>query len=214
MFLSNRDLAWAIECGTLIVDPKPTEYGESSIDLHLDKVSEARIWDVNKFQQALSAHGTNRPELRLGTFDYRKFSAEYFSVPPEFKRGEETHAVVKRGNEIIVRPNGFLLWQTKETVGTPRDKTSRLVCFVNAKSTRARTGLVVHLTAPTIHVAWSGQITLEIANFGPFDFVLQEDDIIAQITVATVSSVPDLAMTANKSQTYGQTTPSGSPQSR
>ena len=84
MFLSNRDLAWAIECGTLIVDPKPTEYGESSIDLHLDKVSEARVWDVNKFQKTLNAHGTTRPELRLGTFDYRKFSAEYFSVPPEF----------------------------------------------------------------------------------------------------------------------------------
>ena len=31
---------------------------------------------------------------------------------------------------------------------------------------------------------------LEIVNLGPFTFVLQEDDVIAQLTVATISSSP------------------------
>jgi deoxycytidine triphosphate deaminase len=46
------------------------------------------------------------------------------------------------------------------------------------------------MTAPTIHAGWWGQITLEIANLGPFDLCLAEDDAISQIVVATISSPP------------------------
>ena len=37
-------------------------------------------------------------------------------------------------------------------------------------------GLLVHMTAPTIHAGWWGQITLEICNLGPFTLALQEGD--------------------------------------
>jgi dCTP deaminase len=104
---------------------------------------------------------------------------------------------------VIVRPNGFLLWQTKEKVGTPHD--AKLISFVNGKSSRARAGIVVHLTAPTIHSTWVGKITLEIANVGPFDLVLQEDDVIAQLTVAKITSIPDRSM-AVTSATFNQAT--------
>ena len=39
----------------------------------------------------------------------------------------------------------------------------------------ARLGLVVHLTAPTIHAGFSGNITLEMVNFGPFHLRLVPD---------------------------------------
>jgi dCTP deaminase len=107
-----------------------------------------------------------------------------------------------------VKPGGFLLWTTKEWVGTPITN-PELICFVDGKSTRARTGILVHLTAPTIHAGWSGHITLEIANLGPFHFVLEEGDIIAQLTVATISSAPDLRLKVGISATQGQTQPSG-----
>jgi hypothetical protein len=62
------------------------------------------------------------------------------------------------------------------------------------------------MTAPTIHAAWGAwNITLEIANLGPFHLVLKEDDVIAQITVATISSVPEKNMREAGSQTAGQT---------
>ena len=35
-----------------------------------------------------------------------------------------------------------------------------------------------------------GQITLEIANLGPFELCLAEGDAISQIVVATISSPP------------------------
>lgn len=96
-----------------------------------------------------------------------------------------------------------MLWQTLEIVGTPEENAG-LICFIDGKSTRARTGLIVHLTAPTIHAGWSGKITLEIANLGPFDLKMKEfEDVVAQLTVATITSPPVERMKTHV--TYGQT---------
>ena len=101
--------------------------------------------------------------------------------------------------------------QTREWVETPKQNPS-LICFVEGKSTRARTGIVVHLTAPIIHSGWGGQITLEIANFGPFHFVLHENDVIAQLAVAMISSPPDISLKRTRSATEGQIDVGGRPE--
>jgi dCTP deaminase len=93
-------------------------------------------------------------------------------------------------------------------VGTPKDD-PEFILFVDGKSTRARTGLVVHLTAPTIHAGWMGQITLEITNLGPFDIVLEAGDAVAQVVVARLSSPPERSMEAAGSVTMGQTSVTG-----
>jgi dCTP deaminase len=216
MFLSNRDIRWAIDCQQLIVEPRPEEsglgYDETSIDLHLDEVQEARIWDVESFARKQAESGAKGPELHLGRFAYGRFSEDYLIDPPEEAGDDGERArqlVCRRGRQVIVKPGGFLLWTTKERVGTPPTN-PRLISFVNAKSTRARTGLIVHMTAPTIHAGWEGKITLEIANSGPFHFVLEENDVISQLTVAYITSTPDLALKKLNSQTAGQTHVSGS----
>jgi dCTP deaminase len=236
MYLSNRDIKWAIECGKLIVDPPPQSfeagYDETSIDLHLDSIGNgARVWDIQAYnralQQAVEGRGLGTEsanELRLGRFDFNVISAKYLTeVPPEPPEGQvNDYLVFRRRNadEVVVKPFRFLLWTTKETVGTPRidlkvpaatQRHPELICFVNAKSSQARTGILVHFTAPTIHAGWSGKITLEITNLGPFDFVLRENDPLAQLTVATISSAPDLTLKKAKSRTQAQVDPSGAP---
>ena len=209
MYLSNRDLLHAIKCKTLIVEPPPSpdDVSETSIDLHLDHPDEAKIWNLDAFNENRAIDGAHHNELRIGKFDYRKFSGKFLiSPPPETTAGSK---VFRRGNDIVVKNGGFLLWQTKERVGTPEEGAG-LICFIDGKSTRARTGLLVHLTAPTIHAAWSGKVTLEIANLGPFDFVLCENDVIAQITVAGISSIPDKSMKAATAIFPGQAHVSGS----
>jgi deoxycytidine triphosphate deaminase len=209
MFLSDRDLRWAIAQGDLIVTEspgKPCLIGPTSIDLRLDSADQAKVWDIEAFKKHNKKHGHGDvPELHIGSFDYKAFAGDFQKPPVVVKPGTTTEELVfRRGDEIIVRPRGFVLWQTKEKVGTPEEG-SRYICFVDGKSTKARTGVVVHMTAPTIHAAWGAwNVTLEIGNFGPFDIVLQEDDVIAQITVAMISSVPDQTMKAAKSATVGQ----------
>src|SRR4051794_12474322 len=101
MYLSGRDIKWAIECGKLIVDPPPEHfragYDETSIDLHLDSIEQgARIWDIEAykadFENAVFGRGitTGAPnELRLGTFDFKVISARYLiDIPTEPPDGQ------------------------------------------------------------------------------------------------------------------------------
>ena len=225
MYLSNRDIKWAIECGKLIVDPAPTleqGYDETSIDLHLGPVKDACIWDVEPLVSDAKSSGQpshdGAPEIHLGSFEWKSFAEKrLMEIPREDK--SKSQLVFRRGDDVVIRKFGFLLWPTKERVGTPRidplsptkvQRPPELICFVNAKSTKARTGLLVHFTAPTIHAGWDGNITLEISNLGPFTFILKEGDALAQLTVATISSAPDLTLKSIRSLTQGQTRPSGS----
>ena len=204
MYLSDRDLRWAIECGNLVVDPKPDKIDSTSIDLRLDSIDQAKVWDIETFATEKRVDGHDPLELRIGKFEYAKFAPKFLKPPSP----DPKSLVFRRGNQVIIKPSGFLLWQTKERVGTPEEG-ANLICFIDGKSTRARTGLLVHLTAPTIHASWSGKITLEIANLGPFHFVLEEDDVIAQITVAMISSIPAENMKRAGSVTYRQTEVTG-----
>jgi dCTP deaminase len=184
MYLSDRDLKFAVETGQLIISPPPKEYDTTSVDLHLDNVNEAKIWNVEAFKQKQLSSGSDT-WLRVGKYKYRTFSQEFYQNVPD----DPNELVYRDGKRVILRPGGFLLWQTCEAVGTPEND-PRLICFINGKSSSARSGLLVHMTAPTIHAGWWGQITLEIANLRPFDLCLAEGDAISQIVVATISSPP------------------------
>lgn len=199
MYLSDRDLAWAIKCGRLIIKPEPKKIDATSIDLHLDSVEKARVWDIASFESDKSDSGDEARELRTSKINYKNFSRKYQIPVPT----DESQPVFRRHNQIIIKPGGFLLWQTHEVVGTPEENAD-LICFIDGKSTRARTGLVIHLTAPTIHAGWSGKVTLEIVNLGPFHIKMQEFvDSVAQLTVSRITSSPVEKM--KNSVTYGQT---------
>ena len=185
--------------------------GRSNLDrLALDQVHEAKIWDVDSFKNRHGMAGIAEPELHLGSFKFGQFGGEYLISPPAYDQSKTDDRVCLRGQEVLVRPGGFLLWQTKERIGTPSDN-PQFICFVDGKSTRARTGILVHLTAPTIRSGWVGNVVLEIANLGPFTFVLKENDVIAQLTVATISSHPKQNHAQAGSSTANQAHVSGSP---
>jgi hypothetical protein len=137
MYLSNRDIKWAIECGKLTVKPSPDEwsdgdgnpdprgYDETSIDLHLGPLTSARVWDLDQFRESDWGRGRaakdEAPALSLGTFDWDYMAQHLKEVPIGEKdiKGKE-RKVFRQGDEIIVRPFGFLLWATREEVGTPK----------------------------------------------------------------------------------------------
>ena len=188
MYLSDRDLEYAVERTDLIIDPRPRVFGPSGIDLHLDTIEEAKVWNVASEEPA-KGQAIGSRSVGLGDFDFKWFAEQYLIPVPSYDESGVEPLVYRDGHRVILRPGGFFLWQTKEVVGTPTAN-ARYICFVNGKSTRARLGLVVHMTAPTIEAGWWGHVTLEIANLGPFRLALQEDDAVAQVVVAMISSPP------------------------
>ncbi len=207
MYLSDVDLRLAVQCGDLIVEPLPQEeIGATSIDLHLDSIEQAKIWDFETLAADNSQLGLSRRELNVARMSYGTISRKYLVPPPrEAEVGEGL--VFSREDAIILRPHGFVVWQTKERAGTPKEN-PKYICFIDGKSTRSRTGLVVHLSAPTIHAGWNGNITLEMANFGPLDLVLHAGDAVAQLTVAKITRPPTLDVVL-ESATHGQTSVHG-----
>ena len=58
MFLSNRDIKSAIDDGKLIVKPLYTNsIKETSIDLHLDCIDQAMVWNIEKLKEHNNNHG-------------------------------------------------------------------------------------------------------------------------------------------------------------
>lgn len=84
---------------------------------------------------------------------------------------EHSKAIDIGDGSFILKPGKFILAWTVEKVGLPIN--SRIAAGVEGKSSLARLGIVMHLTAPTIHAAFGAtvgvhgaQLQLEMCNHG------------------------------------------------
>lgn len=103
-----------------------------------------------------------------------------------------------RGGERFIVPDGkyyelqrgeFLLASTLEKVGLPDDIAAQLT----GKSSLARMGLAIHVTAGFIDPGFNGHITLELANLGSRPILLRPTMRIGQLALwytATPAATP------------------------
>lgn len=115
---------------------------------------------------------------------------------------------ISKEQGYILKPNTFILGNTIERVDFPLCETIDCITYaarVEGKSSLARCGLLVHFTAPTIHAGFSGNITLEIINLGPFDILLTPNMYICQLIIEEVIG----QATTAPNQFSGQTAPAG-----
>ena len=174
MILSNADICKILEDGLFIIDPLPEEdqIDTSSIDLRIGEP--IWVWDPKLSGQS------ERVSIDTENFDFKKFSERYLiQVPPE------------PSGKYSIRPQTFYLAPTFEKVKFPM--ISRLAGRVEGKSSLARLGLGVHITAPTIHCGTGlGIITLEIFNHGPFSIDVSPGVTrICQLILEQVVSEPE-----------------------
>lgn len=88
------------------------------------------------------------------------------------------------GEEIRMPPGAFMLGHTLEKVTLG----PCLGAYIDGKSTLARNGLSVHVTAGFIDPGFSGQITLELSNVAPWSLILKPGMLIAQLVIHRMSS--------------------------
>ena len=155
MILTDREIQLALENKQIEVNPLPDDsaFSSTSLDLTLDEPGD--LWERMAGQP-----------IRPGTKGYN-----YNQLQARKKRVSL--------NGFTLEPGMFVLGWTKETVYLPY--TSRLAARVEGKSSLARLGLCVHLTAPTIHAGFKGQIQLEMCNFGQNEIILDVNMRICQL---------------------------------
>ena len=196
MILSNLEIQKALDNGRLVIKPEPMPrekgigvkycpYDTHTVDLKLGK--EITI-------------------PRKGTYAYDFMASG--NVADLIAQNSEKRTLIP-DQPYSLETGKFILAQTLETIGLPIDKgPPYLADRIEGKSSRARCGLLVHFTAPTVHPEWEGPLTLEIINLGKTPFLLQSGMPIAQLIIEQVYG----ELNSNPSQFQGQSTPEGTTQ--
>jgi dCTP deaminase len=107
-------------------------------------------------------------------------SEDGFSVMQFLRNNGNNETIADQGYRM--GPNQLVIARTLETIKLPRHLAAR----VEGKSSLARLGLSVHVTAPSVHAGFEGPLYLEMNNIGPFPIVLRKGMKIAQLILEHV----------------------------
>lgn len=128
------------------------------------------------------------------------------NVAETIKRNSETHPITA-DKPFKLEPWRFVLGTTREWIELPlqSEPDRSLSARIEGKSSRARFGLMIHFTAPTVHPNFKGNLTLEMINCGKYPFLLTPGMAIAQLIFEEVRGIP----VKNDSQFQNQRDPAG-----
>jgi len=178
MILTDREMQAAISSGEIIINPQPSEDAYSSTTVDLTLGSDIRLWvePTSGVEQAIRPH------------------AQGYSYTSVAERHTTSVAIGEHGFDL--KPGMFILGWTRESIGLPTR--SQLAARVEGKSSLARLGMVVHLTAPTIQSGFGatgkdtkGQsLQLEICNHGKLTVRLDVGMRICQLIFEQTLGTP------------------------
>lgn len=189
MILTDGAIRQALQDGRLILDPipPPHHFNTTAVDLRLGPI--LKVWE-------------KIPKGANLVLDY-----DDVKIPDLHQFSQD--ATLGQDGSFQLEPNQFVLAQTLEKVGLPI--AGKLAARVEGRSSLARLGVVVHLTAPTIHADFGGvkgaPITLEIINLGPFHIRIKPGS--SRICQLIIEQVEGESGSALPSQFQNQKTPLG-----
>jgi dCTP deaminase len=171
MVLTDREIQAAIHSGSIKIEPSPSElaYSSTSLDLSLSKF--IRVW------KKASAKGVEQivcPSTE--GYVYNEFAKEFSELKEIGSDG------------FVLEPDMFMLGWTSENVDLPSH--AKLAARVEGKSSLARLGIGIHITAPTIHAGFKGPIQLEICNHGPLRVKLMAGMPVCQLIFEQTLGTP------------------------
>jgi dCTP deaminase len=173
LILTDREIQAALQCGQIVINPTPAidAYSSTSLDLTLSK--SLRVWKTEKVKgvERIISPATEG-------YVFSDFAKEYSDLR---ELSEEEGYTLKR--------HDFVLGWTEEVITLPTF--ARLAARVEGKSSLARLGIGIHVTAPTIHAGFNGPIQLEIYNHGLLAVRLVPSMRVCQLIFEQTLGTPD-----------------------
>ena len=166
MVLSDREIRAEIQNGTLSFTPPATKIDSSSVEMRLHP---SLITFPQSNRQAPPATPAD-PDFQVGTYIA--------------KHGTQRSLT---GDPYTFEPGQMIIGKTLEYVVLP----PYLAARIEGKSSLARLGLSIHITAPTVMAGFEGTLYLEMYNWGPRAIQLRENMNIAQLILERVGEPPD-----------------------
>ena len=171
MILSDRDILSALIGGAIVISPEPPFSAFSSSSLDLTLACELMVF------RAVSDLAGEVVDPGAQGFCFRKAMARFTS----------SRRIGAGGNNL--EPQAMVLGWTTETIDLKL--AAQVAARVEGKSSLARFGLAIHVTAPTIHAGFAGRIQLEIVNHGPATVRLRSGMRICQLILERTSSIAE-----------------------
>ena len=165
MRLSDQDIEQQIEQGKIIIEPQPSENAIAGISVDLRLSNSFRVFSNN-------------------TVTHLDLSGDRDQLASDMERIMSKEIVVDEGEAFFIHPGELVLGATLESVTIPDD----LVGWLDGRSSLARLGLMVHVTAGRIDPGWQGQIVLEFFNNGKLPLALRPEMIICALSFEQLSS--------------------------
>jgi dCTP deaminase len=180
---SDREIRAALERGAIRITLDPRTNGalwsSTAVDLRLGEPVSTWVFPAEGAPRYFTPGSPN--------YDLPALIAEFLRPVPRINEG------------YLIEPGGFYLGWTLERLQLPHR--SRLAARVEGKSSLARLGLGVHVTAPTIHAGFGvndrdpgflgSPIQLEIWNTGPLPVQLPPGLPVCQLIFEWVDGTPE-----------------------
>lgn len=183
MILTDREIKNSLAGGLIDITPLPAPeaYSSTSVDLTLGPL-------IRVFK-----------EQTVGLMAAIDPTVPGYSVVKLIERETQPYDLSRDG--YVLPGRTLVLGWTREAVAL--HERGRVAARVEGKSSLARIGLAVHVTAPTIHAGFKApSIQLEIVNHGPLPIRLSEGMPICQLIFEQTLGMPDKAY---RGQFLGQT---------
>jgi len=164
MRLCDRDIEAWLDDGRLGIEPRPP----------VERISGATV-DVRLGNQFRTFRGHTAPFIDL--------SGPKHEVSAALDRVMSDEIVLPEGEAFFLHPGELALAVTLESVTLPND----LVGWLDGRSSLARLGLMVHVTAHRIDPGWQGRIVLEFYNSGKLPLALRPGMLIGALSCEPLS---------------------------
>lgn len=179
MRLSDRDIIEALNQGKIAISPRPNDEKISGVTLDLHLGHRFRVF---------SSHN----------IAYIDLSGSRDEVNQAVEKIMSDEVVLDENTTFVLHPGELALGITAETVTLPDD----LVGWLDGRSSLARLGLMVHVTAHRIDPGWHGNIVLEFFNSGKLPLALRPGMSIGAISFELLSSPALRPYTKRKDAKY------------
>ncbi|WP_419813561.1 dCTP deaminase [Bacterioplanoides sp.] len=165
MRLSDGDIEKRLQQGSIRISPQPQEDAIAgiSVDLRLDH--RFRVFNNN-------------------SVTHLDLSGDRNQLERDIDRIMSKEIEIAEDDALFIHPGELILGATMESVCIPND----LVGWLDGRSSLARLGLMVHVTAGRIDPGWEGQIVLEFYNNGKLPLALRPGMVICAMSFETLSS--------------------------
>ena len=165
MRLSDKDIEQCLNSKKIDIQPKPDSSMISGVSVDIRLGNEFRVFKEH-------------------TAPYIDLSGPKVEMQKAMNSVMSDEIYIEDGEAFFLHPGELALAVTYESVTLPDD----IVGWLDGRSSLARLGLMVHVTAHRIDPGWSGQIVLEFFNSGKLPLALRPKMKIAALNFETMSS--------------------------